>query len=84
MFSGGLDSTLLAAILAQELNPEYSIDLVNVSFDPATSADRITAIFSYLELLKLFPEKSDKIRLICADYDISKVLGQEDAHLKLL
>ena len=32
MFSGGLDSTLLACILAEILPPEISLDLVNVSF----------------------------------------------------
>jgi len=57
MFSGGLDSTLLAAILCKVLDAKYQIDLVNVSFDAATSADRITAIFSFYELLKLFPDR---------------------------
>lgn len=49
MFSGGLDSTLLAACLA-EAHPGLRIDLVNVSFSPETAADRITGLFSYHEL----------------------------------
>ena len=32
MFSGGLDSTLLSALLAEVLDPIFAIDLVNVSF----------------------------------------------------
>jgi tRNA(Ile)-lysidine synthase TilS/MesJ len=52
MFSGGLDSTLLAELLAEVLDSNFSIDLINVSFDAETSADRITSIFSYYELKK--------------------------------
>ena len=33
LFSGGLDSTIIAAILARELDPIVQLDLVNVSFD---------------------------------------------------
>ena len=47
MFSGGLDSTLIAALACEVLPDEIAIDLVNVSFAPATSADRFTAIFSF-------------------------------------
>jgi asparagine synthetase B (glutamine-hydrolysing) len=55
MFSGGLDSTLLAAVLAETVMSRKSqksirIDLINVSFAPENSADRITGIFSYYEL----------------------------------
>jgi asparagine synthetase B (glutamine-hydrolysing) len=49
MFSGGLDSTVLAAALA-ECHPKLAIDLVNVSFSPENSADRITGLFSFHEL----------------------------------
>ena len=50
MFSGGLDSTLLSALLSEVLDKDFSIDLVNVSFEAESSADRITAIFAYHEL----------------------------------
>lgn len=50
MFSGGIDSTLLVALLAEVLHPDFAIDLVNVSFLAESSADRITAIFAYHEL----------------------------------
>jgi asparagine synthetase B (glutamine-hydrolysing) len=83
MFSGGLDSTLLAAILCKVLDAKYQIDLVNVSFDAATSADRITAIFSFYELLKLFPDRQ-RMQLLCADYDIKTVMAHESSLLELL
>jgi asparagine synthetase B (glutamine-hydrolysing) len=82
MFSGGLDSTILATILCGVLDADYQVDLVNVSFDAKTSADRITAIFSYHELLKLHPGK--KLRLICADYNIGEVMDNEQGFLTLL
>lgn len=56
LFSGGLDSTILAASLAEVLtgikDNHVCIDLINVSFSPDTSADRITGIFAYYELKK--------------------------------
>ena len=72
LFSGGLDSTLLVAILSKILNPNITLDLVNVSFDPATSADRISSLFAYSELKALNPTR--KFRLLCADFDIKDVL----------
>jgi asparagine synthetase B (glutamine-hydrolysing) len=57
MFSGGIDSTLLVAFIAEVLRNQdkfdpknVTLDLVNVSFSPETSSDRITGIFSYYEL----------------------------------
>jgi len=49
MFSGGLDSTILAALLCDLLPENVCLDLVNVSFsgDGTTSPDRITSIISY-------------------------------------
>ena len=75
MFSGGLDSSLIAAIACEVLPPEISVDLVNVSFAPATSADRFTAIFSFHDLKKLFPNRA--LRMICADYSIETLLEKE-------
>jgi asparagine synthetase B (glutamine-hydrolysing) len=57
MFSGGIDSTLLVALIAEVIRnqdkfdpKDITLDLVNVSFSPETSSDRITGIFSYFEL----------------------------------
>ena len=83
MYSGGLDSSLIAAIVAKVLEPGLTIDLINVSFAPSTSADRITAIFSFHDLVKLYPER--KLNLICADYQIEQVMElKESCTTKLL
>jgi asparagine synthetase B (glutamine-hydrolysing) len=76
MFSGGLDSTLLACILAQILPTEITLDLVNVSFQAETSADRFTSIFSFHELINLFPQR--KMRMLCADYDLMEDIMKKD------
>ena len=76
MFSGGLDSSLIAAIVSEVLDPSLSVDLINVSFAPSTSADRITAIFSFHDIIKLFPNR--KLQMLCADYSIDQVLAKEN------
>ena len=81
MFSGGLDSTLIAAIACKVLPSDISVDLINVSFAPATSADRFTAIFSFQDLKRLFPDR--KLRMICADYSMDTLFSQEDLILNL-
>jgi asparagine synthetase B (glutamine-hydrolysing) len=81
MFSGGLDSTLLARVLAELLPQDITLDLVNVSFAADSSADRFTSIFSYHELLRLFPQR--KMRMLCADYNLkTDVLHNE--HMQYL
>jgi asparagine synthetase B (glutamine-hydrolysing) len=74
MFSGGLDSTILAKLLCQVLPPNVGLDLVNVSFSPQDSPDRITAILSFYELFQL----RKNIRLICADYTVDQVSANQD------
>jgi len=61
LYSGGLDSQILAALAAQ--NIESKIELVNVAFgeSPLDVPDRITAINGFLELRyagKLFEPKN--------------------------
>ena len=68
LFSGGLDSSVLAAILAEALPESVGLDLVNVSFDPATSPDRISSLFAFPEIRRLAPKRS--IRLLCTDLNI--------------
>jgi asparagine synthetase B (glutamine-hydrolysing) len=61
LFSGGIDSVLLAAVLHLCLHPEEPIDLMNVSFQddslgeaatsaPAPAPDRLAAIAAVAEL----------------------------------
>ncbi|CAN6972188.1 unnamed protein product [Brassica rapa subsp. trilocularis] len=55
LFSGGLDSVILAALLDQCLYPKYEVDLLNVSFDGANAPDRISAKAGVKELKKIAP-----------------------------
>jgi asparagine synthetase B (glutamine-hydrolysing) len=82
MFSGGLDSTILAALLCALLPPHVGLDLVNVSFssEGVTSPDRVTSIISYSQLYQRRPN----VRLLCADYTIEQALGKDSDLLGLI
>lgn len=64
LFSGGLDSTLVTALAAQSPASPSTLYLLNVSFSP-DSPDRLTAVYSYRQLVSLYPNKTFK--LICID-----------------
>ena len=53
------------------------IDLVNVSFDPSNSPDRISALFTLEDIIKINPNRN--VRLLCSDHVISEetVASQE-------
>ncbi|KAH9322258.1 hypothetical protein KI387_016897, partial [Taxus chinensis] len=53
LFSGGLDSIVLAALLNQCLDHNYEIDLLNVSFDGPHAPDRISAKAGLIELQRI-------------------------------
>ncbi|KAL7593288.1 hypothetical protein Lser_V15G35447 [Lactuca serriola] len=55
LFSGGLDSMILAALLDQCLDSKFEIDLLNVSFDGELAPDRIFAMDGVKELRKIAP-----------------------------
>ncbi|KAG9439053.1 hypothetical protein H6P81_019218 [Aristolochia fimbriata] len=55
LFSGGLDSMILAALLDNCLDSKYEIDLLNVSFDGELAPDRISAKMGMNELRKISP-----------------------------
>ncbi|KAL0229983.1 hypothetical protein PCE1_003547 [Barthelona sp. PCE] len=60
LFSGGVDSTLLAAHLASLVPPNTQIDLYNVAFDHKNikeydTPDRITGLAAWEELKECFP-----------------------------
>jgi len=74
MFSGGLDSVVLAALAAQVLPPNLPVDLINVSFADK-SADRQAALQSYEELKLLYPDHT--FRLVCVEADWDQVVEQE-------
>lgn len=82
MFSGGLDSTILAALLCELLPKHVGLDLVNVSFSSngTTSPDRITSIISFSQLYNRRPN----VRLLCADYTIDQALGKDSDLRRLI
>ena len=71
LFSGGIDSMFLAAILLKCTTSEEPIDLINVAFGADTEAigmcpDRQSAITGYEEL-KTLSGRSSRINLVCVD-----------------
>ncbi|MCO5579970.1 hypothetical protein L7F22_033837 [Adiantum nelumboides] len=67
LFSGGLDSMLLAAIADQCVASHWSIDLLNVSFEGQTAPDRVSAIAGVKELSSISPSR--RWRLVEIDGD---------------
>lgn len=69
LFSGGLDSMILAAVADRCVAPHWSIDLLNVSFEGQTAPDRISAIAGIEELSRISPSR--RWRLVEIDGDPS-------------
>jgi len=75
LFSGGLDSAVIAALAAELLPPDQCLDLYNVSFQQAVEfsegkqvPDRITGLNAYKELQSIYPER----RFNFVHVDVSK------------
>ncbi|KAK4779918.1 hypothetical protein SAY87_016024 [Trapa incisa] len=81
LFSGGLDSMILAALLEQCLDPQYEVDLLNVSFDGPSAPDRISARMGVNELRRIAPSR--RWRLVEIDADLS-CLNSEMKHVMSL
>ncbi|XP_010527975.1 PREDICTED: asparagine synthetase domain-containing protein 1 [Tarenaya hassleriana] len=81
LFSGGLDSMILAALLDQCLDPKYEIDLLNVSFDGPYAPDRVSAKAGVIELENIAPMR--RWKLVEIDADLSK-LTHETKHVMSL
>ncbi|XP_021636413.2 uncharacterized protein LOC110632482 isoform X2 [Hevea brasiliensis] len=71
LFSGGLDSMILAALLDECLDTSYGIDLLNVSFDGQFAPDRISAKGGVEELRRIAPLR--RWKLVEIDADLSKL-----------
>ncbi|XXG55544.1 hypothetical protein AAC387_Pa03g3192 [Persea americana] len=80
LFSGGLDSMILAALLDECLDARYEIDLLNVSFDGQLAPDRISARAGLRELQRITPRRW---RLVEIDADLS-TLTSETKHVMSL
>lgn len=88
LFSGGLDSTVLAALVAEALPVDEHIELINVAFD-STAPDRLTALCSFVDLCARFGPR--RFRMICVDVTdedvrehesrIGQLLGPKHTHL---
>lgn len=88
LFSGGIDSVVLAALCDRHVPPHQTIDLINVSFydkvnhsTTSASPDRLAAIHSYNEMTERWPER--KWRFTAVDVAYEEVLRVEK-HLLLL
>ncbi|CAL1395125.1 unnamed protein product [Linum trigynum] len=71
LFSGGLDSMILAALLDQSIDPNCGVDLLNVSFDGQSAPDRISAKAGVEELKRIAPSR--RWKLVEIDADLSKL-----------
>lgn len=81
MFSGGLDSMIIAALLHQCIDSEYEIDLLNVSFDGESAPDRISARAGLKELQNI--ASSRRWNLVEIDADLPQ-LTFETKHVMAL
>ncbi|KAI8022028.1 Asparagine synthetase domain-containing protein 1 [Camellia lanceoleosa] len=74
LFSGGLDSMILSALLDECLDSKYEIDLLNVSFDKESAPDRISARAGVKELKRISPLR--RWKLVEIDADLSKLTSE--------
>ncbi|KAG8049059.1 hypothetical protein GUJ93_ZPchr0009g176 [Zizania palustris] len=81
LFSGGLDSMILAALLDQFLDSKWTIDLLNVSFDEQLAPDRISALSGLKELQRISPIR--RWRLVEIDTALTH-LKEESEHVMSL
>ncbi|XP_065619704.1 uncharacterized protein LOC112039846 isoform X1 [Quercus suber] len=81
LFSGGLDSMILSALLDECVDPSYEIDLLNVSFDSQFAPDRISAKAGVMELRRIAPLR--RWKLVEIDADLS-TLDLETKHVMSL
>jgi asparagine synthetase B (glutamine-hydrolysing) len=90
LFSGGIDSVVLAALCHHHVPSDQPIDLINVSFHAdsdlgsktTSSPDRLAAILSFHEMSGRFPDR--RWRFIAVDVPYHKVVEQEKHILQLI
>ncbi|VVB04011.1 unnamed protein product [Arabis nemorensis] len=82
LFSGGLDSMILTALLDQCLDPKYEVDLLNVSFDGPNAPDRISAKAGIKELKKIAPLR--RWKLVEIDAELSKLTFETKRVMSLI
>ncbi|XP_073115912.1 uncharacterized protein [Elaeis guineensis] len=82
LFSGGLDSMILAALLDQCLHQKYTVDLLNVSFDGQLAPDRVSARMGLRELQKIAPCR--RWRLVEIDASLSDLTWEAKHVMSLI
>ncbi|BAF30123.1 Os12g0574900 [Oryza sativa Japonica Group] len=82
LFSGGLDSMILAALLDQCLDSKWTIDLLNVSFDGQLAPDRISALAGLKELQRISPIR--RWRLVEIDTVLTNLKGESEHVMSLI
>ena len=71
LFSGGVDSMVIAALADRHCPPNQPIDLLTVCFDNGCSPDRVAAMDGVAELRSVCPDRL--WRLICVDAKLADV-----------
>jgi asparagine synthetase B (glutamine-hydrolysing) len=82
MYSGGLDSAVLAGMVASMLKEEQCLELYNVVFGDGSAADRMAGYQSYKELREIYPQLD--IRFITVDIQDWNHVIQIEKHIQQL
>ena len=82
MFSGGLDSVVLAAMAASLLQPGQTLELYNVGFGSGLAADRQAGLVCYQELQMLYPDAD--MKLVLVDIDSWESVVKEEKRVQQL
>mmetsp|Transcript_22529 Transcript_22529/g.64805 ORF Transcript_22529/g.64805 Transcript_22529/m.64805 type:complete len:700 (+) Transcript_22529:128-2227(+) len=87
LFSGGIDSVVLAAMCNNHVPPEQPIDLINVAFTSekikvSSSPDRAAALLSFEEMKAGWPNR--RWRFIAVDVPYGEVLENEERVCRLI
>eukprot|EP00392_Amoebophrya_sp_AT5.2_P008033 g8052.t1 len=88
LFSGGLDSTVLAYLAAEVMledaaakaesdRHEVRVQLVNVSYSPLDSPDRVSCFLSFNELRTQFPKNTFELVLVDCEEEPEKVVVEQ-------
>lgn len=82
LFSGGVDSTLIAALAHQAIPEHETIDLASICFNNGQSPDRETSLDALKELESVFPKR--KWRLLGINKTLHDIQENKERLLRLL